>query len=134
MSDVPGDRPLDIASGPTCADPTTCADALDIAQRYGIALPEAALDALRSGRAESVKPGDPRLARAEIRMAATPQMALEAAAAVARQAGYDAHILGDALEARRATSARCSPASRCRPPSANSRSARPACCRAAKPP
>ena len=98
MSDVPGDRPLDIASGPTCADPTTCADALDIAQRYGIALPEAALDALRSGRAESVKPGDPRLARAEIRMAATPQMALEAAAAVARQAGYDAHILGDALE------------------------------------
>ena len=95
MSDVPGDRPLDIASGPTCADPTTCADALDIAQRYAA---RGRAGRARSGRAESVKPGDPRLARAEIRMAATPQMALEAAAAVARQAGYDAHILGDALE------------------------------------
>lgn len=98
MSDVPGDRPIDIASGPTCGDPTTCADALAIVRRYGIALPEAARQALESGRAESIKPGDPRLARAEIRVVATPQMALEAAAAVARQAGYDAHILDDALE------------------------------------
>ena len=53
---------------------------------------------LESGRGESIKPGDPRLARAEVRMIATPQMALEAAAAVARAAGYAAHILGDALE------------------------------------
>ena len=98
MSDVPGDRPLDIASGPTVADPTTCQDALAIARRHRIALPAAALDLLESGRGESVKPGDPRLARAEIRTIATPQAALEAAAALARQAGYAAHILGDAIE------------------------------------
>jgi glycerate 2-kinase len=98
MSDVPGDRPLDIASGPTVADPTTCADALDIVRRHGLVLPAAAMALLASGRGESVKPGDPRLARAEFRMIATPQAALEAAAAVAVQAGYAAHILGDAIE------------------------------------
>jgi hydroxypyruvate reductase len=98
LSDVPGDRPVDIASGPTVADPTTCADALAIIRRFGIALPAAAAALLESGEAESVKPGDPRLQRAETRMIATPQMALEAAAEVARAAGYDAHILGDALE------------------------------------
>ncbi len=98
LSDVPGDRPMDIASGPTAADPTTCADALAIARRYGIALPAAAQAALESGAAESVKPGDPRLARAEVRMIATPEMALEAAAAVAREAGYAPYILGDAIE------------------------------------
>jgi hydroxypyruvate reductase len=98
LSDVPGDRPIDIASGPTVADPTTCADALAIVRRYGIQVPRAVLDVLESGRGESIKPGDPRLARAETRMVATPQMALEAAAAVAREAGYAAHILGDSIE------------------------------------
>lgn len=98
ISDVPGDDPIDIASGPTVADPTTCADALAIVQRYGIELPAPVRDVLHGGRGESVKPGDPRLARAETRMIATPQMALEAAAAVAREAGYAAHILGDAIE------------------------------------
>jgi hydroxypyruvate reductase len=98
LSDVPGDRPLDIASGPTVADPTTCADALDVVRRHGIGLPASALALLKSGEGESVKPGDPRLRRAETRMIATPQMALEAAAELARDAGYDAHILGDAIE------------------------------------
>ena len=98
MSDVPGDRPLDIASGPTVADPTTCQDALDIVRRHRMALPAAAMELLESGRGESVKPGDHRLARAEIRMIATPQAALEAAAAVATAAGFAAHILGDAIE------------------------------------
>ena len=98
MSDVPGDRPLDIASGPTVADPTTCEDALAIVRRHRITLPATALELLESGRGESVKPGDHRLARTEIRMIATPQAALEAAAEVARQAGYAAHILGDAIE------------------------------------
>ena len=98
MSDVPGDRPLDIASGPTVADPTTCQDALDIVRRHRMALPASAMELLESGRGESVKPGDHRLARAEIRMIATPQAALEAAAAVASEAGYAAHILGDAIE------------------------------------
>jgi glycerate 2-kinase len=98
ISDVPGDNPIDIASGPTVGDPTTCADALAIVRRYGIDLPEAALEVLRSGLGESVKPGDPRLTRSNLRIIATPQMALEAAAAVARQAGIEAHILSDAIE------------------------------------
>jgi glycerate 2-kinase len=98
ISDVPGDRPIDIASGPTVADPTTCDDALAILRRYGIEMPGAVRDVLESGRGESVKPGDPRLARSAVRMIATPQMALEAAARVARAAGIAAHILGDAIE------------------------------------
>ncbi|MGH8820781.1 MAG: glycerate kinase type-2 family protein, partial [Rhodoferax sp.] len=98
LSDVPGDNPIDIASGPTVADPTTCEDALAIIRRYGLQVPAAVLEVLESGRGESVKPGDPRLARASVRMIATPQMALEAAAAVARKAGYTPYILGDALE------------------------------------
>jgi glycerate 2-kinase len=98
ISDVPGDRPVDIASGPTVADPTTSADALSIVRRYGIELPPAVLELLESGRTESVKPGDPRLARARSVTIATPQMALEAAAAAARDAGVAVHILGDAIE------------------------------------
>jgi glycerate 2-kinase len=98
ISDVPGDRPVDIASGPTVADPTTCADALRIVRRYGIEPPREVLNLLENGRGESVKPGDPRLARATVRTIATPQMALEAAAGVARHAGTAAHIMGDAIE------------------------------------
>ena len=98
ISDVPGDRLLDIASGPTVADPSTCADALAIVQRYRIELPSAARQLLESGEGESIKPGDARLARSEFRLIATPQLALEAAARVGRQAGWAVHILGDALE------------------------------------
>jgi glycerate 2-kinase len=98
ISDVPGDDPINIASGPTVGDPTTCDDALAIIQRYGIELPQAVRAVLESGQGESVKPGDARLARATVRTIAAPQMALEAAAEVARQAGYGAHILSDALE------------------------------------
>ena len=98
ISDVPGDNPMDIASGPTVPDPTTCADALDIIRRYAIEVPEAVRDVLASGRGETVKPGDPRLAAIDTRMIAAPGMALEAAARVAREAGYAAAILGDAIE------------------------------------
>jgi len=98
ISDVPGDRSIDIASGPTVADPTTCADALEIVGRYGIELPGAARVILESGRGESVKPGDPRLSRATARIVAAPQASLEAAAAVARGAGFEPHILSDAIE------------------------------------
>ncbi|WP_418321327.1 glycerate kinase type-2 family protein [Piscinibacter sakaiensis] len=98
ISDVPGDDPIDIASGPTAADPTHCADALAIVRRYGIELPAPVREALESGRGESVKPGDPRLAGHEIHLVATPQMALEAAAKLAREAGVTPYILGDALE------------------------------------
>ena len=98
ISDVPGDDPIDIASGPTVGDPTTCADALAIVRRHGIDLPAAVLDVLSSGRGESIKPGDARLARSETRMIAAPQMALEAAAALAQGAGVATYILGDAIE------------------------------------
>ena len=98
ISDVPGDRPIDIASGPTVGDPTTSADALAILRRYAIDVPLPVRELLDSGRGESVKPGDARLARSAVRMIATPQMALEAAAEVARAAGVEAYILGDAIE------------------------------------
>jgi hydroxypyruvate reductase len=98
ISDVPGDDPADIASGPTTADRTTCADALAILRRYAIDVPDKVRALLESGRGESIKPGDPRLANSETRMIATPQMALEAAASVARFAGVAVHILGDSIE------------------------------------
>jgi len=98
LSDVPGDDPIDIASGPTVPDPTTCEDALAIVRRFGIELPPAARAWLESGQGESIKPGDARFSRNEVRMVATPQMALQAAAKVARDAGITPYILGDALE------------------------------------
>jgi hydroxypyruvate reductase len=98
ISDVPGDVPADIASGPTVADATTCADALAIVKRYGIDLPPAVRQTLESGRGETVKPGDPRIVGVETRLIATPQMALEAAARVARAANMPVHILGDSIE------------------------------------
>jgi hydroxypyruvate reductase len=98
ISDVPGDNPIDIASGPTVPDPTTCADALAIVDRYRIAVPPAVRALLVSGQGETVKPGDPRLAGNQTRMITAPQIALEAAAKVAREAGLTPYILGDSLE------------------------------------
>ena len=98
ISNVPGDDPADIASGPTTFDRTSCADALAILRRYAIAVPDKVTALLESGRGESVKPGDARLANSETRMIATPQMALDAAAATARAAGVPAYILGDSIE------------------------------------
>lgn len=98
LSDVPGDVPRDIASGPTVADETTCDDALAILRRYGIDVPEAVRRVLESGAGETVKAGDPRLAGVDTRIVATPQSALEAAAEVARAGGLAVHILGDAIE------------------------------------
>jgi hydroxypyruvate reductase len=98
ISDVPGDRPSDIGSGPTVGDPTTCADALAILRRYDIQLPAHILQVLTTGRGESVKADDPRLARNEVRLIATPRMALDAAATIARKAGIPVHVLSDAIE------------------------------------
>jgi glycerate 2-kinase len=98
ISDVPGDLPIDIGSGPTVPDPTTCADALDIIRRYVVQLPAHVTSVLASGRGESIKPGDPRLVTNRHHLIATPQMALEAAAKVARDAGISVHILGDSIE------------------------------------
>jgi len=98
ISDVPGDDPAVIASGPTVPDPTTFAEARAIVARYGIALPEAVARHLEAAAEETPKPGDPRLARAEFRLIATPHMALGAAAEAARGLGLTPLILGDALE------------------------------------
>ena len=98
ISDVPGDDPIDIASGPTVPDPTTCADALAIILRYRIDVPAAARALLESGAGESIKPGDARLQHCDTRIITAPQIALEAAASVARAAGITPYILGDSLE------------------------------------
>lgn len=98
ISDVPGDDPSAIASGPTVPDPTTFAEARAILAKYAITSPASVITHLDRGKDETPKPGDPRLAHAETVMIATPQMSLEAAAAVARAAGVTPLILGDAIE------------------------------------
>ncbi|HSO43514.1 MAG TPA: glycerate kinase [Rhodospirillales bacterium] len=98
ISDVPGDDPSVIASGPTVSDPTTSADALAVIARYALDVPAHVLAHLEGDAAETPKPGDPRLAASRIEMVATPQDALEAAAAVVREAGYRPLILGNAIE------------------------------------
>lgn len=98
ISDVPGDDPKDIGSGPTVGDPTTCADALAILARSQFEVSAAVTEILETGSGETVKPSDPRLSGTETQLIATPQIALEAAAKVARRAGYAAHILSDAME------------------------------------
>ena len=98
ISDVPGDDPSVIGSGPTVPDRTTFADALAIVRKYNITEPAAAIAHLEKGEGESVKPGDPRLDGNALEMIATPQISLEAAAEVARKAGITPVILGDAIE------------------------------------
>ncbi|HDR9044857.1 TPA: glycerate kinase [Burkholderia vietnamiensis] len=98
ISDVPADVHADVASGPTVPDATTCADALAILRRYDVAVPAGTVELLEQGLLETIKPGDSRLPRIETKLIGTPQIALEAAAARARAAGIDTHILGDAIE------------------------------------
>lgn len=102
ISDVPGDDPSVIASGPTVPDPTTCADALLILKRLTQYAPgleaDFILKALESGALETPKPGDPLFARNTVHLIATPQQSLQAAADAARAAGLPAHILSDAME------------------------------------
>jgi hydroxypyruvate reductase len=97
ISDVPGDDPSIIASGPTVADPSTNADALGIIEKYAIDVPKAVRERLRNAD-ETPKPGDKRLASVENIMIATPQASLDAAAEVARKAGIKPVILGDSIE------------------------------------
>jgi len=98
ISDVPGDDPSVIASGPTVPDSTSCAEALAILKRYGIAVPAALQAQLESGALETPKPGDPAFEGHQIHMIATPQQSLEAAAAAARAVGLTAYILSDEME------------------------------------
>ena len=98
ISDVPGDDPAVIASGPTVPDGTTSAEALAILERNAVPMSEKMRAWLRSAESESPKPGDPAFRNLDVRMIATPQMALEAAAGEAGKAGFAVHILGDAIE------------------------------------
>ena len=98
VSDVPGDSPATIGSGPTVPDPTTCADALAVLDRYAIAVSPAIRGRLERGDLETPKPGDAAFAGNGVHLIATPQRSLEAAAAAARAAGIDAYILGDEIE------------------------------------
>ena len=98
ISDVPGDDPSIIASGPTVPDATSCADALAVLKRYNIEVPAALLAQLDKGELETPKPGDAVFNGHEVHMIATPQQSLEAAAAAARAAGVEAHILSDEIE------------------------------------
>ncbi len=98
ISDVPGDAPEVIASGPTVADASTSPDALRLAKRYRLSVPAAVLQAWEQGGFETPKPGAPLWQRHETRMLATPQMSLEAAAQAARAMGLNAYVLSDEIE------------------------------------
>lgn len=97
ISDVPGDDPAFIGSGPTVGDPSTQDDALSVIERWKVAVPQSVRNALSHGSGV-VQPGDPRLARTRNVIYAAPRQSLEAAAALAREAGCDVRLLGDALE------------------------------------
>lgn len=98
ISDVPGDDPSVIASGPTVPDPGACADALEILDRYHIAIGAPLRQLLMDGVLETPKPGDPRFADHRISMIATPRQSLLAAVDAARSMGLVAHILSDDME------------------------------------
>ena len=106
ISDVPGDELSTIASGPTVPDPTTCAEALEIVARHGIALPAAAREALLSGAGETPKPGDAGFARCASHIIATARGSLAAAADAARAQGIAPLVLGDAIEGEAREAAR----------------------------
>jgi hydroxypyruvate reductase len=98
ISDVPGDDPSIVGSGPTVADPTTFADASAILEKYHITGMPRVLEHLRTAKEETPKPGDRRLAGTKLMTIATPQMSLEAAAAIARRHAVMPVILGDGIE------------------------------------
>lgn len=97
ISDVPGDDPALIGSGPTVGDASTAEEARAILDRYGIAPPPSVAEALNA-KSGVLAPGDPRLSGAVSRIFAAPSQSLDAAAALAREAGIEARLLGDALE------------------------------------
>ena len=98
ISDVPGDDPSTIASGPTVPDATSCAEAVAILQRYGIDVPGDIMSLLEQGALETPKPGNKVFDGHEVHLIATPQQSLEAAAQAAQAAGLAAYILSDEME------------------------------------
>lgn len=98
ISDVPGDDPCDIASGPTVGDADDADRALAILRRFNLRTPPSIEALLSEGKYPSVKPGDISLSRSSARIISAPQISLEAAATAARSAGLKPHILSDRLE------------------------------------
>ena len=98
VSDIPGDNPAFVASGPTVPDPGTRQDALAIVEAYGMKLPETAMRHLASPAADAPNPADPRFARNETHIIASAAVSLEAAAREARRQGVEAVILSDSME------------------------------------
>ncbi|MBD9570828.1 glycerate kinase [Ensifer sp. ENS08] len=98
VSDIPGDDPALVASGPTLADASTREDALTLIERYSLNLPAKVMAWINSPDSAAPSPDDPRFARNEVRLIASASVSLEAAAAEARAAGIDAIILSDAIE------------------------------------
>jgi hydroxypyruvate reductase len=98
ISDVPGDEPSSIGSGPTVGDPTTLADAREVLSRFGVVPPDEIRTALDNPANETLKSGAEALSRAEYTLIAAPGLSLEAAGEQARAMGYRVEILGDSLE------------------------------------
>ena len=98
ISDIPGDDPAAIGSGPTIGDPTTLAEARDVIARYKMDVPAEIKAVLDAPANETLKPDDPRLARARCEIVAAPSQSIAAATAIAEAAGYKVISLGDALE------------------------------------
>jgi glycerate 2-kinase len=98
ISDVPGDDPAVIGSGPTIPDPSTLADARSIVARYGLALPDAVHRALDDAANETPKPGDAVFAGTDYRIVARPAESLAAAAERVRAAGFECVTLGGRLQ------------------------------------
>lgn len=98
ISDIPGDDPSLVASGPTVPSAATRADALDIIRRYEMKLPQSVMKWMDGGACEAPRPDDTAFARDEVHVIAAAQLSLEAAAEKAQEAGIAAHILSDAIE------------------------------------
>lgn len=98
VSDIPGDNPALVASGPTVPDAASRADALKAVQTYGIDLPERVMAHLNSAEADAPRPDDERFARNEVKLIASAAVSLEAAAAEAKRQGIEAVILSDSIE------------------------------------
>jgi hydroxypyruvate reductase len=98
VSDIPGDNPAHVASGPTVPDGSTRHDAREIIRQYGLQLPQAALDHLNSPKADAPRPDDPVFAGHEYHIIASAGVSLEAAAALAKSQGIEPAILSDAME------------------------------------
>lgn len=98
ISDVPGDNPDEIGSGPTVADRSTLADARRVLAKWNIQAPDEIVRALSDEANETLKAGDPKLSNSTYRIVAAPKASIEAAAHIARGHGYTVRILGDDLE------------------------------------